>query len=103
MNFANLLLLLAMKNMMGGSNGNNDEVPNPATIKEKQDQYQEMAIQTRASGGNESDLTPMLQYFVKNPTGSDTGPTQERQEQVQQATGSDPLLSMFQQLLTQTT
>ena len=93
MNFANLLLLLAMKDMVGS--------PKSDTMEQKHNEYQDMAIKTRASGGNESDLTPMLQYFVQNPTGSDTGPHQERQERIQAATSSDPILSMSQQLLIQ--
>ena len=93
MNFANLLLLLAMKDMVGS--------PKLNSIEQKREEYQDMAIQTRMSGGKESDLTPMLQYFVQNPTGSDTGPHQERQEQALAAASSDPILSMFQQLLIQ--
>lgn len=92
MNFENLLLLLAMQKMMK---------PKAQTIEDRRDEYQDMAIQTRMGGGKESDLNPMLQFFVQNPTGSDTGPNQVRQEQFQAAASADPFLGVFQQALIQ--
>ena len=95
MNFQNILLLLAMQKMM--------QKPPVTAIEQqaKKEEYNNMAISHRAAGGRESDLNPMLQYFVQNPTGSDTGAHQERQEIAQQAISADPLLSVFQQALIQ--
>ncbi|UAW01102.1 hypothetical protein STIP28_60 [Synechococcus T7-like virus S-TIP28] len=71
------------------------------SFESKNAEYQELAIKTRAEGGRESDLNPYLQYFVQNPTGSDTGPHQERQEMIQKQITDDPFLSVFQQALIQ--
>jgi len=92
MNISNLLLLLAMQKMLK---------PKAQTQEEKHEEYQQMAIQNRMAGGKESDLNPMLQFFVQNPTGSDTGPSQMRQEQFQAAASADPFLGVFQQALLQ--
>ena len=93
MNISNLLLLLAMQKMM--------QPKQTMSMEDKHEEYNQMAIQHRMAGGRESDLNPMLQFFVQNPTGSDTGPNQMRQEQFQAAASADPFLGVFQQALIQ--
>lgn len=93
MNMSNLLMLLAMQKML------QEPQVSEQTEQAKHEEYRSMAIEHTMGGGRESDLNPMLQYFVQNPTGSDTGPHQERQEMFQRQAASDPFLSIFQSAL----
>ena len=89
MNMSNLLMLLAMQKML------QEPQVSAQTEQAKHEEYRSMAIEHKLGGGRESDLNPMLQYFVQNPTGSDTGPHQERQELFQRQAASNPFLDVF--------
>ena len=89
MPFANILLLLAAKKMLS-------QGPTAAEEEQKRAEFNMASESTRLDPNRRmAEHDQLLQYFVKNHSGSDTGPTQERQE------AADPFLSMFMTALSQ--